>query len=314
MLRVVALVVLLLTAGVAEAAPRILRGVVARIGAQRPIAGASVLTDRGAIAVTDIDGFFTIEIQPADRELTVAANGFVTRTVRIPAGDGLVRIELEAASGAEVIQVTGKAPEETKPLSYNLTVDEIRAIPGAGNDVLRAAMVLPGVARIPYSFGGLVLRGSSPRDTAVYLDGVEVPIAFHFGGVTSFYPGGMLSDLAVTAGGFDTSFGRSQGGIVTLTTREPRTDRWRLGGSIGLFDSSIQAEGPWKGGGFIVGLRRSYFDRIVDPFIEEDAPLPSYYDAQLRMTFGDPRKRGRITPLIFTSIDRVASDEVAITS
>jgi hypothetical protein len=313
-MRVVVLVVLLLLTGVADAAPRILRGVVARIGAQRPIAGASVLTDRGAIAVTDIDGFFTIEIQTTDRELTVAANGFVTRTVRIPTGDALVRIELEAASGSEVIQVTGKAPEETKPLSYNLTVDEIRSIPGAGNDVLRAATVLPGVARIPYSFGGLVLRGSAPRDSTVYLDGIEVPIAFHFGGVTSFYPGGMLSDLAVTAGGFDSSFGRSQGGIVTLATREPRTDRWRLGGSIGLFDSSIQAEGPWKGGGIIMGLRRSYFDRIADPFIEEDAPLPSYYDAQIRTTFGDPRKRGRITPMIFTSIDRVASDEISLTS
>ena len=46
------------------------------------------------------------------------------------------------------------------------------------------------MARIPYSFGGLVLRGTSPRDTAVFLDGIEVPIAFHFGGVTSFYPGG----------------------------------------------------------------------------------------------------------------------------
>ena len=309
----VALLLLWLT-GVAVAAPRTLKGVVARIGSPRPIAGASVLTDRGAIAVSDLDGFFTIEITTADRELTVAANGFVTRSVRIPPGDAVLRIELEAASGAEVIQVTGKAPEETKPLSYNLTVDEIRAIPGAGNDVLRAAMVLPGVARIPYSFGGLVLRGSSPRDTAVYLDGIEVPIAFHFGGVTSFYPGGMLSDLAVTAGGFDTSFGRSQGGIVTLTTREPRIDRWRMGGSIGLFDSSIQAEGPLRSGGIILGLRRSYFDRVADPFIEEDVPLPSYYDIQVRTMFGDPRKQGRITPMIFTSIDRVAGDEIALTS
>ncbi|MEJ7601752.1 MAG: TonB-dependent receptor [Kofleriaceae bacterium] len=313
-MRVVALLLLLLSTGIAVGAPRTVRGVVTRLDSRRPIVGASVLTDRGAIAVTDLDGFFTIVVAPADRELTIAANGFITRSVRIPAADALVRVGLEAASGAEVIEVTGKAPEETKPLSYNLTVDEIRAIPGAGNDVLRAATVLPGVARIPYSFGGLVLRGSSPRDTAIYLDGVEVPIAFHFGGVTSFYPGGMLSDLAVTAGGFDTSFGRSQGGIVTLGTREPRTDRWRMGGSIGLFDSSIQAEGPVKGGGVIMGLRRSYFDRIVDPFIEEDAPLPSYYDAQIRMTFGDPRKRGRITPMIFTSIDRVASNEVSITS
>jgi outer membrane receptor protein involved in Fe transport len=304
-----AFAIVVLAAGLAEAAPRTIRGVV--VHDARPIAGASVLSERGAIATTDVDGYFTIEVTDGDRDLTIVATGYITRTLRI--GEEM-RVELEAASGAEVIEVSGKAPEETKPLRYTLTVDEIRSIPGAGNDILRAAQVLPGVARIPFSFGGLVLRGTSPRDTAIYMDGIEVPIGFHFGGVTSFYPSGMLDDLSLANGGFDASYGRAQGGLVTLTTREPRTDRWRMGGSIGLFDSSIQAEGPWKQGGVIVGLRRSYFDRIVAPFVEDDVPLPSYYDFQIRTSWGDPRKRGRINPMIFGSIDRVASSEAAVTS
>ena len=219
------------------------------------------------------------------------------------------------ASEPEVIEVSGRAPEETKPLSYQLTAEEIRTIPGAGNDILRAVQVLPGVARIPFAFGGLVLRGTAPRDTAVYLDGIEVPVAFHFGGVTSFYPGGMLSELTLTSGGFDASYGRSEGGLVTLTTREPRTDRWRLGGSFGLLDSSVQAEGPLpKRGGIIVGLRRSYFDTVVDPFVANDVPLPSYWDFQLKTGWGDARSSGRITPMMFGSIDHVASDKVSVTS
>ena len=315
--RVVVAIVLCL-AGVSRAAPprdgvpaavRVVRGVVKHDG--HALAGASVLSERGAIAVTDVDGYFSIEVGAGDRELTVVAQGYITRTVRI--GEAAT-VELEAASGAEVIEITGKAPEETKPLRYQLTVDEIRSIPGAGNDILRAAQVLPGVARIPFSFGGLVLRGTSPRDTAVYMDGIEVPIAFHFGGVTSFYPSGMLADLTLANGGFDASYGRAQGGLVTLTTREPRTDRWRLGGSIGLFDSSIQAEGPWKGGGVLIGFRRSYFDRIADPFVDDDIALPSYYDFQVTTSWGDPRKRGRIKPMVFGSIDRVASNEISATS
>jgi hypothetical protein len=279
-----------------------------------PISGAAVLTDRGAIAATDIDGYFAIAVGAADRELTVTAAGYTARTLRLRAGNDLVRIELDPSAGAEVIEVRGRAPEETKPLSYELSVEEIRAIPGAGNDILRAAQALPGVARIPFSFGGLVLRGMSPRDTSVYLDGIEVPLAFHFGGVTSFYPGGMLSDLTVTPGGFDASYGRAQGGLVTLTTREPRTDRFRMGGSIGLFDSSVQAEGPLLGGGFLAGLRRSYFDTIAGPFVASDIPLPSYWDFQLRMAWGDPRRYGRIVPMVFGSIDRVGSDEISLTS
>jgi hypothetical protein len=304
-----ALAVVACVASVADAAPREVRGVVTR-GEHRPIAGATVYTEHGAITTTDVDGYFVLATD--DRELTVTAVGYEPRT--IAAGDGILDIELAPASGAEVIQVVGKAPEQTKPLSYQLTADEVRTIPGAGNDVLRAAQVLPGVARIPYAFGGLVLRGMSPRDTEIYLDGVEVPLAFHFGGITSFYPSGMLADLTLVSGGFDASYGRAQGGLVTLTTREPRTDRWRMGGSIGLLDSSVEAEGPLATGGILIGLRRSYFDTVADPFVEDDIPLPSYWDWQIRTSFGDPRTGGRITPMFFGSIDRIASDKISVTS
>ena len=312
----IALVFIAARADAQPAAPaRVVRGAVTHASSPTPIAGASVLTDRGEIATSDLDGYFSITVTAADRELTVAATGFLTKSVRIAAGAGVQRVELESASGSEVIEVSGVAPEQTKPLSYQLSADEIRVIPGAGNDILRAAQVLPGVARIPFSFGGLVLRGTAPRDTAVVLDGIDVPLAFHFGGVTSFYPGGMLADLSLTAGGFDASYGRAQGGLVTLTTREPRTDRWRMGGSIGLLDSSVQAEGPLPNhGGMIVGLRRSYFDTMAAPFVKDDVPLPSYWDFQIRTGWGDARKTGRITPMLFGAIDRVASSEVSITS
>ncbi|MCX5748111.1 MAG: TonB-dependent receptor plug domain-containing protein, partial [Proteobacteria bacterium] len=304
-------------AGVARAAPRELRGVVVDEVSGLPLAGVSVFTERGEIVVTDVDGFFALTIHERDRELTVVADRHATRVVQILSGSGALRIALPAIAGAEVIEVVGKRPEETKPLSYKLTADEIRTLPGAGNDILRAAQVLPGVARIPFSFGGLVLRGTSPRDTTTYLDGIEVPIAFHFGGITSFYPSGMLADLTLTAGGFDASFGHAQGGLVTLTTREPRTDRWRVGGSIGLLDSSVQAEGPLGHGlpgGIVVGVRRNYFDVLVDPFVSDDTPLPSYWDFQLRTSFGDPRDRGRWTPMIFGSIDRLSSNAIGLTS
>ena len=303
------IVALVLGIGVAHADTRVVHGVVA--SGQKPIGGATVLGERGELATSDLDGYFTITVDTRERELTIAAAGYATRSVPI---EPELRVQLSPASGSEVIEVSGKAPEQTKPLSYQLTADEIRYLPGAANDVLRAAQVLPGVSRIPFSFGGLVLRGTSPRDTIVFLDGIEVPIAFHFGGITSFYPSAMLSSLTLTSGGFDVSAGRAQGGLATLTTREPRTDRWRAGGTVGLLDSGVWAEGPVLGGGILVGIRRSYIDAIIRPFVEDDVPLPSYWDAQIRTSFGDPRANGRITPMVFTSIDHVSSKDIGLTS
>jgi hypothetical protein len=287
----------------------------ARSGA--PIDTAVLLVDAGDSAATEADGSFALLVSPATRRLTVVAPGYRTRVVplSVASRDAPLRISLEPDQGSEVITVEGKAPEQTRPTSYQLTAEDIRRTPGAGNDVLRAVQSLPGVARIPYNFGGLVLRGQSPRDSSVFLDGIEVPIAFHFGGVSSFYPASILEDLKITNGGFDVGWGRTQGGVIALATREARTDGWRAGGEVGLLHSGALAEGPLPGGGGVmIGVRRSYFDALAAPFVADDIPLPSYFDAQVRASWGDPRGNGRIIPQVFTSIDRISSNEISLTS
>src|SRR5262249_37302137 len=109
-LAVRAIAVLMLCAGIARAQPRTIHGVVTVAGSLRPIAGATVLTEHGDIAVTDLDGYFTLSVGTGERELSIAATGYAQRTVSI-ASDSL-RIELEPSQGAEVIEVTGKAPEQ----------------------------------------------------------------------------------------------------------------------------------------------------------------------------------------------------------
>ena len=290
-------------ASVASAAPtRVVHGTIRDQATHEPIDGAIVLGEY-TTAISRSDGTFDIKIDPNERDLAITAPGYHLRTVAIT-----VPLAIELVPGAEQIEVAGTAPmqTQTKAQSYQLTDDDIRMLPGTGNDALRAVQALPGVARMPYSFGGLVLRGSSPRDNAVYIDGIEVPIAFHFGGVTSFYPSGMLSNLTLTAGGFDAEYGRAQGGIVTLTTREPRTDKWRTGGSIGLLDSAVYAEGPVADGGVLIGIRRSYFDIVAIAFAPDDVPLPSYWDGQIRGSFGDPEHGGRWSPMLFFAFDNVS--------
>jgi hypothetical protein len=305
-------VLVLARPAVAEPPPTV-RGVVRDLDGG-PIVGAEIFASTGDHALTEPDGTFVLVVQAwSGVTLTITAAGYESKTVTTDVR-ALVNVRLRA-SAAEVIEVRGRAPEQTTPTAYDLTAADIRTMPGAGNDALRAIQSLPGVARIPFSFGGLVLRGASPRDSMVLLDGVEVPIAFHFGGLVAFYPSGMLDELTVTAGGFDVSAGRAQGGLVSLTTRAPRGDRWRLGGEVGLLHSRAEAEGPLpKGGAVLVGVRRSYLDVVVRPFAPDDTPLPSYLDAQLRTQWGTPTGRGVIAPMIFGSLDRVADDETAFTS
>lgn len=270
-----------------------------------PIAGATILL-RDRDATTADDGTFTITSAPGT--MTVIAAGFVTRTIAAKAG---VTVRLVRATG-EVIEVTGKAPEESQPLAYTMSAKDIASTPGAMNDALRAITILPAAARIPFSFGGVVLRGMSPRDSSVFIDGVEIPLAFHFGGITGVFPTQMLENMRVVPSGFDVSLGRTQGGVVELTTRAPRGDAYRIGGEVSLLHSQVSAEGPLpKDGAFLVSLRRSYFDVLLRPFISVNDPLPSYTDGQIRTQWGDPRKKGQLAAYLIGSLDRIANSEDA---
>jgi hypothetical protein len=268
------------------------------------ISGATILLGN-ATAVTDDDGSFVISGRGT---MTVIAQGYASQSV--PAASRVV-IRLAPASG-EVIEVQGRAPEEATPLVYEMSAKEIATTPGAMNDALRAITILPAAARIPFSFGGIVLRGMSPRDSSVFIDGVEIPIAFHFGGLTGVFPTQVLDDMRVIPSGFDVSMGRTQGGVVDLKTRTPRGDAYRVGGEVSLLHSQVYGEGPLPGeGAILVSLRRSYLDVLLRPLVTKNDPLPSYSDGQIRAVWGEPAKRGQLATYVLGSIDRIANSEDA---
>jgi len=302
----------------AEAQPRriaSISGTVADAHTKMPLAGAYLHLGRlnGPSALSDSDGRFELPVsQPDFYELTVIADSYLPKTLGVPVAnaDVAVSVELEANSDAgEVIVITGEAPDAGEPVSYELTVDDIRAIPGAGNDALKSLQTLPGVGRVPFGLGGLILRGVSPRDSAVFIDGIEVPLLYHFGALASFYPSTMLESLELVPSGFSAQYGRALGGIVTLETRSGSTDRWRGATEVSLMDASVMAEGPGPHGGSVVaGVRRSYVE-IFLPFFAEDQDIdttvaPAYLDAQLRYEIKRTANE-RLSFLLFGSDDRV---------
>src|SRR5690606_41830336 len=90
-------------------------------------------------------------------------------------------------------------------------------MPGTRGDALRAIEVLPGVARVPFasSEGPPPLRGSAGFDSRVLLDGVPVPLLYHFGGLTSFFNSKLLERVVLLPGNLASRIGRPSPGIVS---------------------------------------------------------------------------------------------------
>ena len=201
----------------------------------------------------------------------------------------------------EVIEIEGRAPRE--PAKAKLKTEELHVLPGAGNDALRGLTSLPGVARVPYGAGGLALRGAAPRDTRVFLDGIEVPILYHFGGLASFLPIDALDHIELTPSGFGAPYGRGIGGVVLLESKSPREwsgpdslrpagspTKWRAQGEVSLLHAGALAIGPGpKDGSWLVAARRSYLDAVLAAAQVDLALAPSYLDSQVRWESGDKK-------------------------
>ena len=278
-------------------AERTVSGVVIDDATGQPVVGALVAVGAGE-AGTDDAGRFTIADVPFGRhDVVVIADGSRAYFGSARVGADLT-IRLQADEGAgEVIRVSGRVPSGP-PL--HLDTAEIRRQPGAGNDALRALQSLPGVARTPFGLGGLALRGTAPRDTKVYLDGIEVPLLYHFGGLASFLPTAAVDELTLQPGGASVRYGRGLGGVATVTSKTGRGDKWRVGGELSLIHAASVAEGPGPArGSWLIGVRRSYFDAIVAAAQLDLSLAPRYGDAQLRWESGD----GRWMAMLFGSDD-----------
>jgi TonB family protein len=166
-----------------------------------------------------------------------------------------------------------------------LSVEEMRHIPGTQGDTLKAVQNLAGVARAPFGTGLIVVWGSAPMDTRTYVDGVYLPVLYHFGGLRSTVGSDFVQSLSFTPGGYRVDHGRGLGGLIEVETRPPRTDGLHGYAQIDLLDGAIGLEGPLTPTlSFAAGVRRSWIDAFLPLFTSSDFQLsPAYYDYQARL-------------------------------
>ena len=270
----------------------------------------------GLVAYADSSGRFAFRGLPSGRvTLTFPNAGFAPAAVdetirRGERVDVTVRLKRRQYDTQEVV-VYGDRPEQ-EVTRVALTVEEVLTLPGTGGDAVRSVQALPGVARPTMSDpGAVVVRGSGNYDTRFLLDGIDIPLLFHFGGVKSTYNSLGLGSVELYPGGFGTRYGGCIGGLVELKGRPARSDGWRTVVDAGLLDASVHAEGPLGPGlGLMVTARRSFIGELAEAALSDNddvrlAVAPWYADAVARLDW-EAHPDHRLFLTFFGAQDRLA--------
>ncbi len=164
-----------------------------------------------------------------------------------------------------VTVVKGEKDKQEQVVSHTLNTEEILMMPGTGGDLLKSVQNMPGMARAPASSGLLIIRGSSPGDSLIMMDDHPIPLAYHFGALSSVINSEFIEEIEFIPGNFSVRYGRGTGGIVNVKPKWSIPDSWHLVGDVDIIDASLWTWGPILDKGYFgASIRRSYIDAVLE--------------------------------------------------
>jgi hypothetical protein len=252
----------------------------------------------GFEALTDVDGSFVFyDLTPGTWKVLVDPQGYYpVRTSEDVVEGELTEVKYFVERGSynpfDMMVVAKRVRKEVSRTT--LSIEEADKVPGTFGDVLKVVENLPGVARGGFFQPGFAVRGSAPEDTRILLDGTEVPLIYHFGGLRTVIPNGMIGSVDFYPGNFPTVFSRATGGVLDVGLKQLRPEAFGGYADVNLYDSSLYLEMPLGDRGAIaIGGRRSYIDVPLEPIVSaltdeetlRSIALPRYWDAQVLATY-----------------------------
>jgi len=244
-----------------------------------PISYANVFLSNSTIGVaTDRDGYFVmsgISMGVYELNVTMMGYGMVKQKVDLSLGESIrleIRLMEQVIETSEVLVTAERQKFERSMESSQIALDlrEINSAPAfVEPDVFRTLQMLPGVQTTSDFSSALYVRGSTPDQNLIMLDGIAIYNPYHLGGIFSTFNTDAIKEADFHAGGFPARYGGRMGAILNVINREGNTEKIMGSANLSLISSKALVEGPipkWKGmkGSWMISGRRTYIDKVVD--------------------------------------------------
>ena len=258
---------------------------------------------------TNENGYFNINRIPDGRyTLLITSVGYDTirETFNLSKGQSINRkyYMKETSQKLETVTITAdkiEARTETKTSVITVTPKTITKIPSIGGqaDFAQYLQVVPGVIFTGDQGGQLYIRGGSPIQNKVLLDGMVVYNPFHSIGLFSVFDTDIIRNADVYTGGFGAEYSGRISSIMDISTRDG--NKKRISGKLGAncFGAKVMIEGPLKKAktpddatiSFILSAKNSYLEqssKYLYPYASETGLPFNYQDFYGKVSLNAP--------------------------
>lgn len=256
-----------------------LRGFIYEKDNGEPVIFTNVYLEKSTYgAATDVNGYFNISnIKEGNYNLMVTYIGYDTlkEPVSIKNGQLISKKLYLTKSSIQLnnITISGERQdlkEDVRISTIKVTIKQIEQVPtiGAEPDFAQYLQVLPGVIFTGDQGGQLYIRGGSPIQNKVLLDGMVIFNPFHSIGLFSVFDADIIRNADVYTGGFNAEYSGRISSVMDITTRDGNKKKYSGKVSASPFGSKLLLEGPLKkltetsknSSSFILSAKNSYLE------------------------------------------------------
>lgn len=226
-------------------------------------------------AVTNTYGYYSITLETDTFRLTASYLGYQTYSdILLLDQDLKINLSLSPTDiEMNTVEITAEesVSESANMGTIDVPVEQIKALPAllGETDVIKVLQLLPGVQSGSEGSSGLFVRGGSPDQNLILLDGVPLYNVQHLFGFFSVFNADALKNVTLIKGGFPARYGGRLSAVLDINMKDGNMEEVHGEGMIGLIASKLTVEGPIKKGktSFLISGRRTYIDLLAQPLI-----------------------------------------------
>lgn len=237
---------------------------------------------------TDNQGIFQLEIQAVDT-IEVSLLGYKKRKIPYkffrakPCAKIVLIPEISVLDEVVISDYLTEGITKNKDASVVLDLKKLKILPGLVEpDIFQSSQLLPGISSSLEDPASINVRGGSPDQNLVIVDGIKMYTTGHFFNQISLFNPNVVKSINIFRGGTSVQYGDRISGVFDIETDDDLFDRVKAGGGANFSHLDVYTKIPLSGNmGILLAARKSSTD------LYDNAKTDQLYKKVFQGTRGD---------------------------
>ena len=224
-------------------------------------------------------GFYSLSVTQGLHEIHWSYVGYqIEKRLLNLTKDTIINIRLKPSIELKEVEIKDKRADinvmNSKLGSIQIPINTIKNLPSLTGeiDILKILQLLPGVKSGNEGSTGIYVRGGSPDQNLIILDGVPVYNVSHLFGYLSIFNSNAIQNVELIKGGFPARYGGRLSSVIDIQSKDGNNKKFSGNVVFGYVCPQITLEGPVlsEKTSFLFSARRTYVDLIMRPITKSN--------------------------------------------